>query len=77
MLVTGMTASIVASGASTTLQTLHKNRLADSRDLVTTDLTWKLHCRILAPATYIFFASAIPALAFGQQISAATGPQGF
>lgn len=29
--------------------------------------------RIFAPATYIFFASAIPALAFGEQISHDTG----
>lgn len=28
--------------------------------------------RIFAPATYIFFASAIPALAFGEQIDHAT-----
>lgn len=30
-------------------------------------------CRLLAPATYIFFASVIPALAFGQQLYIATG----
>jgi len=29
-------------------------------------------CRVLAPAVYIFFCSAIPALAFGQQLAQAT-----
>ncbi len=35
-----------------------------------------LYCRLLAPATYIFFASVIPALAFGQQIYTETGEHG-
>lgn len=30
-------------------------------------------CRILAPAAYIFFASAIPVVAFGEQLSRETG----
>lgn len=29
-------------------------------------------CRVLAPALYIFFASALPALAFGQQLATDT-----
>jgi hypothetical protein len=36
-------------------------------------LTNFLLSRLLAPATYIFFASVIPALAFGQQLFIATG----
>ena len=36
-------------------------------------LTSFLLSRLLAPATYIFFASVIPALAFGQQLFIATG----
>ena len=31
-----------------------------------------LNCRIFAPALYIFFASALPAFAFGQQLSEET-----
>ena len=31
-----------------------------------------LDCRIFAPALYIFFASALPAFAFGQQLSEET-----
>lgn len=30
-------------------------------------------CRILAPTTYIFFASALPVIAFGEQLSRDTG----
>jgi len=30
-------------------------------------------CRIIAAGTYIFFASVIPALAFGQQFSSESG----
>lgn len=29
--------------------------------------------RILAPTTYIFFASALPVIAFGEQLSKETG----
>ena len=39
--------------------------------LLTLDVV--VYLRIFAPATYIFFASAIPALAFGEQIDHATG----
>lgn len=31
------------------------------------------HFRILAPAAYIFFASALPVIAFGEQLSRETG----
>ncbi|TYJ42795.1 hypothetical protein E1A91_A03G111100v1 [Gossypium mustelinum] len=31
-------------------------------------LDWWLKCRILAPTTYIFFASAIPVISFGEQL---------
>lgn len=31
------------------------------------------HFRILAPAAYIFFASALPVVAFGEQLSRETG----
>ena len=34
-----------------------------------------LYGRVFAPATYVFFASALPALAFGQQMSMDTGVQ--
>lgn len=30
-------------------------------------------CRILAPTTYIFFASAIPVISFGEQLERSTG----
>lgn len=33
-------------------------------------------CRILAPSTYILFASAIPAIAFGEQFVRYTGRKG-
>lgn len=32
-----------------------------------------IHSRILAPTTYIFFASALPVIAFGEQLDRATG----
>ena len=35
----------------------------------------KAHVQILAPATYIFFASVIPALTFGEQLADETGGQ--
>lgn len=31
------------------------------------------HCRILAPTAYIFFASVLPVIAFGEQLSRETG----
>lgn len=31
------------------------------------------HYRILAPTAYIFFASALPVIAFGEQLSRETG----
>ena len=36
---------------------------------------FKAHVHILAPATYIFFASAIPALTFGEQLADITDGQ--
>lgn len=35
----------------------------------------KAHIHILAPSTYIFFASVIPALTFGEQLADETGGQ--
>lgn len=32
-----------------------------------------LEYRILAPTTYIFFASALPVIAFGEQLNRETG----
>jgi hypothetical protein len=40
------------------------------------DHFWVLWCRrILPPSSYIFFASVLPALAFGQQLATDTGIQ--
>ena len=36
---------------------------------------FKAHVHILAPSTYIFFASVIPALTFGEQLADETGGQ--
>lgn len=37
---------------------------------------WNIECcRILAPTTYVFFASALPVIAFGEQLSRETGKQ--
>ena len=36
-----------------------------------------IHIRLLAPTTYIFFASALPVIAFGEQLSRETGEFGF
>lgn len=35
--------------------------------------TLYVYARILAPTTYIFFASALPVIAFGEQLSRETG----
>lgn len=53
--------------------TFHPLKLLDSRTKL-----WIFCCclgfyRILAPTTYIFFASALPVIAFGEQLSRDTG----
>lgn len=53
------------------------NLFLDAITYIVSSLTNFDFCRILAPTTYIFFASAIPVISFGEQLERSTGMLSF